>query len=529
MFSSKSSWILILLMALLPACQKTSEPTFSPKDEVQQNESIPEDPKESPLDQEEDPKTLQEVHRPIFFKPSTMDQSLEIFSQLDCPDCPNSIGQIMFRYKLKDHDSSGTETSGNEIFTKNCQGGLIGEDLFLTSRHCLPPEIQNVGDSCQENTVVILPRINDKFPLKVLDCDHLVSVSNTYDGLQIEDVQPDWAILKLSESLPERFSEPTMRGIEDKERVFAFIPLKNPKTGEVTITTIECQGIQKSRRFPEFQSTQSPVAFLECDREIGKGFSGHLLFRFEPDNGYSPVATFSHYIHTKSANSANESSEENVYKSSKLIYASQMACISSDEVVESDSCHFDPNQRSLLDQQLFIDNLDQTKAEIDGILAPLVQNENQPIQWERVHLENWETLPEYYLSFFQEDLETLRQPKEVTIRFLQSVVPIYTKCVRPEFIDNENPHLKIPIQVPTTKVYVRQDEYRRVFTEYEINYLKGHLVPKRKDSSGKISSLEDLKFVIRFISSEVPPLNHPENHILRGWFYHSSHTIPICD
>ena len=513
---------------LLSACQNSSEPTISPKNEVQQNESIHEDSKESQLDQEENPKTLQEVHRPIFFKRSTMDQSLDIFAQLGCPNCPTSIGQIMFQYKLKDHDSSGTETSGNKNFTKNCQGGLIGEDLFLTSRHCLPPEIQNVGDSCQENTVVILPRINDKFPLKVLDCDHLVSVSNTYDGLPEREIQPDWAILKLSESLPERFTEPTMRGIEDKERVFAFIPLKNPKTEEVTITTIECQGIQKSRHFPEFRSTQSPVAFLECDREMGKGFSGNLLFRFEPDNGYSPAATFSHYIHTKSANSADESPEENVYKSSKLIYASQMACVSSDEVVESDSCHFDPNQKDLLGQQLFIDNLEQTKAEIDGILSPLVQNENQPIQWERVHLENWETLPEGYLSFFKKHFEKSGLSKEIDIRFLQNLVPIYTKCVRPEFIDNENPYSKIPIQVPTTKVYLRQDEYRRVFTEYEINHLEGYLVPKRKDSSGETSSLEDLKFVIRF-SSEVPPHNHPETHIARGWFYHSSHTIPICN
>ena len=510
---------------LLPACQKTSEPPLSPKDEVQH--SPHEDSKESPkLDQEESPKTPQEVLKPISFETITLDKYLDIFAQLDCPDCPNSIGQIVTHHELKQGYGILTGTS-------SCQGGLIGEDLFLTSRHCLAPKTQNIGDSCRGNTVVVLPRINDKFPLKVLDCDHLVSVSNTYDGLPEREIQPDWAILKLSESLPERFSEPTIKGIEDEEKVFGFLPLENPKTGEVIITTIQCQGIQKSRLFPVFQNTQSPLAFLECDRKMGEGFSGIILFRFKPNNGYTPVATLSHAMLAEDiSNTSSLSSGENVHKSfSKYISASQTACISSDEADKSDSCHFDPNQRSLLDRQLFINSLNEAKIEIDGILSPLVQDKNQPIQWERVHLENWETLPEDYLSFFHETLRKINvnpiSSKEVKTRFLQNLVPVYAQCVRPEFIDNEDPYSKIPIQVPITRVYIQMDEYYRVIIQYEIMHMEAYLVPKRKDPSGKTSSLEDLKFTIRS-NSEAPPYNPPKDSMLNGRFYHFSKIVPIC-
>ena len=518
-FSSKFSRTLIVLMAfLLPACQNTSEPPLSSNKGVQESYSLHEDSKESPkLDQEENPKTLQETLIPVSFQLSTMDKYLDIFAELDCPDCPNSIGQILIRQKSK----QGEQTL---VRTTNCQGSLIGEDLFLTSRHCLPPEIQNIGDSCQENILVVLPRISDKFPLKTLDCDHLVGLSNTYDGLREKEIQPDWAILKLSESLPERFLEPTVEGIEDKEKVFGFLPLENPKTGEVTITTIQCHGIQKSLWLPEFQNTQSALAFLECDRKITQGFSGTILFRLEPNNGYTPVATLSHIQLTKNTSNANSlSSEENVQRSfSKYTFATQTTCIPLDEPDKPDLCHFNPNQKSLLEQQLFINSLKEAKTEIDGILSSLVQDKNQPIQWERVHLENWETLPESYLSFFYESFENMSSSEELKIHFMQSLVPIYAQCLRPGFINNQHPRSKIPIQVPTIRVSIRTDKYYRVLTEYEITYTEAYLAPQ-----GKTNSFDDPNFIIRS-NSEPAPYSPSKNVLAEGQFHHLSQTLPTC-
>ncbi len=451
----------------------------------------------------------EEIRKPLSLQWNDLDEFKHKFDQLECQDCPPSFGHLIRKFDLN-HDG---ETF---TMTKNCQGSLIDEDLFLTARHCLPSYF-NPGDSCEGDVKVILPRIGDDKPMEILDCDQLIRVSKTYEGLSKEDSQPDWAILKLKRKSSGRFLKPDMdnaKGISDNESLFAFSIFENPRTEEISIAQIKCRAIQNSWDLPEFNNNLSPLALLQCDHPLGPGFSGMTLFRKGEDQQYSPVGIHSH--------SRGEESE-------RRSVISQVICMGEGE--KPGFCEFYPDKRGDHRNKIYIKSLENSKVEIDKKLKHLIGDESNPIEWRQVNSENWRNLPKNYVANFNKTIEKFNKIMgEAIIHYIQNRVPVYPKCVRRSFVPDKGA-IKIPVQIPMTEVSLTKREDQKVATYYKITYLEANLVlgsDDPKEIKNGFASLEDRKFIIRFIS-EIPSSKFPENTIIiNGTFSHNLAVIPLC-
>lgn len=449
-----------------------------------------------------------------------LESSLDVFNQLECLDCPPSFGHII--------SGSPFEQEGNNVHlikTNHCQGSLIKEDLFLTAHHCLAESLNSPGDSCADNILIILPRLGNNYPARVLKCDHLVSLSNEYENLSKDDFQPDWAIIKLRDKAPRRFLIPDNKGGDNNEYLFGFLPLENLETGEVSITQFQCKVIQNSLNLPGFRSEKSPMAFLECDRYMINGFSGTTLFR-RNENDYSPVATFSHLLQED----MNFNGENQSLKASKKIIASHITCMSpADEAPEF--CKFYPNRRIRYQQQLVAESLQDLKLKIDRDLAPWTTDESYPVKWQPINLENWENLPKPYSAYFKKILEEIKDRLGVYgTYYVQNLIPLYPECIHQNFIPMGELLPDIQVQIPMIRILVLKDKHIRVVTQYEILKLNAHLVLASKGSTKTELSDDnpkEVKFIINF-TSEVSLFQKPKGAIIGHQFSHSPAIIPVC-
>ena len=463
---------------------------------------------------------MDEIRRPLAFPWSDLDLFQDQFNQLECENCPSSFGQLLVKKKVIERDSENIEITGH------CQGSLIYEDVFLTARHCLPENVVSPGDSCENNIKVILPRVSADKPLEILECDQLIDVSKTFGNLTNDKTQPDWAILKLK-TLSDRFLKPDgnfSRGITDNESLFGFLPLKNPKTGELSITQLECKAIQNSLTLPEFFQSKGPLALLQCDSPAVYGFSGMTLFRLE-NQKYFPVGTLSHIVETRSLKK-----DHLEVSFSKKIVVSQIICMNNNN--PPPFCEFDPDKRKDHEQAIYKKSLKRSKNEIDKELEKWIKSKDRPIKWQFVNSGNWKNLPEPYLAYFNRNFERFQKSfednGEIGIYYLQNLIPVYPECVHKKFVHNRKSVSGIPVQIPVVGVSLSKMEQKRIVTYYDITPLEARLVLNGHHSAGLMTaSRKDGKFIIRF-TSEKPQVEFPGQPIISQQFLHLFAEIPLC-
>ena len=519
-FQKRVCFFYLLLWSLLPSCQLDKNWSKIHQSKIGTKKK-PELQKTTP------------IHIPLHFSWNEREDVYKVFNQLDCENCPDSFGHLVKKSFLTNKDVSSVFETGH------CQGSLIGENLFLTARHCLPEELENPGDSCKDKIEIVFPRVRGK-PAEVLECGELVDLSKNFG----EDYyQPDWAILKLEQTssrfAPEKSEESEEeQGLSDNQELFGFIPLQNSKTGEIKITRFQCQTIQKSIHFPEYSENKTAMAFLICDRPLTHGFSGTTLFRKKENQGYVPEAVLSHIIEIKKPKGQ---SLLNLKFSDKII-ASQISCINN----QSESCQFgiDMGEREKPLKRLIQKTLNQSKAEIDNEIDQWIKNQNHPILWKTVSRENWNQLPPSYLEYFKTNRQNVKtagggydlQQNLNPIDYLQNLVPIYPECVQPQFIKQQDLDLQdgeIPVEIPMVKFSMnRVGEFDKISTHHTIFRLKASLalstgfsLEEKKEEDTQES--ERKTFVIRFLSP-VPSLQWTDRSIFTGAFKHGLAVIPIC-
>ena len=80
-------------------------------------------------------------------------ESLESFSESDVycavpgKECPNNVAKLTMRWKEEGEYRIGF-----------CSGTLVGPDLIITNRHCIPPGFQRNGADCKDAIVALFPK-----------------------------------------------------------------------------------------------------------------------------------------------------------------------------------------------------------------------------------------------------------------------------------------------------------------------------------------------------------------------------------
>ena len=455
----------------------------------------------------EQERRYEEADKPLFIPFSKVEESLENF-KLTCEDCPNSFGQLISRIIKVDPDGSKPKRL---FYTANCQGGMIGENLFLTSLHCIPEDIAAKEASCSDRIKVILPELDGETPLQVLECEKVLSLSEKYPELSEKSPKPDWAIIELKQKVEKRWAPMDKEGINHKELFYSYIPLVNAKSGDFKIKKITCKALQSTIPLPDFSHPHSPIARFKCNTPITSGFSGTLLYRGENAEA-TPVAVMSHNLDT-------QVNKEDILISSFSI-ASNVTCLPPEEGSElHESCQFHPGKRNNLKEQLFVDALKEEKKIIQENLSQYLNPDN-PILWELTDLEKIDSLPQLYQVFFKKLLDQKHSfiNDEANKWFFQTMVPIYPVCLKKDFIPDFVAKKETHTTVPVITLIALKNPDGQLEVQHRLKHLQVSLFTSpSKDDHYTFHKLAPLK-----------PFNPPRQPLKADRFSHLSAEIPVC-
>lgn len=475
----KSIWILTVSILVFAGVGLGGCSSSSPQSNQDQKRSY----------QEEQMARYAEALKPINVSWSSPSDSFNKF-RFDCEDCPAAIGHVISKISA--------EQSGN------CQGGFFN-DTFISNRHCIPEELHYAGASCAGLVKVLLPQLRMDQDVEIVDCDKVIAISSPQLSLNIEDVQPDWVILKLKKSPSSRAQPASTSGIADGETLVGFVPVETGVQSS-QLMRIECQAIQNSLHLPEFHSDQGPLAYFQCDQDATRGFSGTTLFR-QSEKGYEPVATISHLLDSKEQIDATLVSQ--------FVVASQYGCMVKN--AGSPSCAFNPQQHDRLKEDVVVNKLKKMKTDIDEELASWLNQRNNPIRWERIEENEWRSLPASYGEFFRRESEVQYPNLSRSHRgyFSQVLVPIFAACIRQEFLPETDESVDIPTEVPVVRASLTMEQ-KRLRGNWSVEVIPVHI---RRTAANQ--------YILKK-GRQMEDFHKSEGLVMGGYFSHSSVQIPRC-
>ncbi|MFM6927962.1 MAG: trypsin-like serine peptidase [Bdellovibrio sp.] len=154
-----------------------------------------------------------------------------------------------------------------------CTSVLVGSDLVATNLHCLPEDIRKDGASCAGRISFFFPATKN-LSAETFECDKVKAVSGPLKDMALT---PDWAFLKLSQTVSRPKVPINTSGFSDGERITIFkIDPSAANDGTGTLKKVTCPVVQKTLANPFFLNAKSPmVSLLPCS--IVKGNSGSPL------------------------------------------------------------------------------------------------------------------------------------------------------------------------------------------------------------------------------------------------------------
>lgn len=423
--------------------------------------------------------------------------------QLDCIDCPQGIGQVLSWSIDPSHSKPAR-------ITNNCQGALIGDNRFITNRHCLPFDLREKGLSCKNRVKVLFPALDAESLPQVMGCESILDISPT-TKLDEGQPQPDWVILQLDteQDSIEVPTEPT--NLPHKTELFAFVPVKK-NNGSLEINPIKCTTQQNSLMLPEYQNDDSPVILLHCEQDITKGYSGSMLYQ-DIDDQWVPVASLSHVWGT-------QKKSENIIINKKAI-ASSLACLplyGDNEVPEN--CAFHPKRKKKLKQQLIIKALKRARKKIKKQMEPYLEDSHN-FAWEELNLESDSELPAHVQNFWEQlqakNYGFIKQPgKKALMRTLSPLVP---KCIQPESAPNFKTNENFTASVPMVQLTLYRSSHGQVRVQGQVRHQKVQLVSAAGSPEGHFT----------FLPVAGPGMKPHPRAILSQQFKHNGAVLPICD
>ena len=449
--------------------------------------------------QKETQERLKKAERPMFVSWENFDDQIKQFD-FDCTDCPPSVGQVVVNWiESKVVDNIARQF----LYSGNCQGGMISEDLFLTSRHCLPHDLQEKGASCEDRVKIVFPKNSDLSEREIALCDEVVDIAPAITGLEVSDAQPDWTLLKLKKSYPKRVIDSSLDGIKDGQKLYAFIPLRSVENDYFDFETITCEAVQHTLLLSEFNNEKSPITLINCDKDLTQGFSGTLLFDGIGEDA-KVVATLSHIW--------DEGRGLDKIMISRNAIASNLACILTEKNEDLPTeCQFEPSQNLQFKQKAMKRVLDRAYTKSLKLFEEWIEKSDKSIQWMKINPSDIPNLPELYSNAFQ----TLHSSKNDFIsletRGLWSltIIPYFAQCSK----SKEQKDLQLPAihaQIITTD--------------------KGRLVPhiSLRENPGKLHYNDGEGRYVLMLTGESTSPNMAQNALFHGYFVHQSY-LPPCE
>lgn len=158
--------------------------------------------------------------------------------------CPLNVGVMMVK-------------QGHEIST--CTFSLVGEDVALSNRHCLPAEMAHEGQACPDVAFIF----NENGQKQVVGCNSIIALPPEYQANK--HVQRDFAFLRLKTKMKIQPLGLSTAGVQDQEILTAYTA--TPSSDNVHLSAVidrkDCMADMNSILVPSFQSTTSPVLMLK--------------------------------------------------------------------------------------------------------------------------------------------------------------------------------------------------------------------------------------------------------------------------
>jgi hypothetical protein len=195
-----------------------------------------------------------------FDTPKELQAALEAFSITCEGPCPESAGVLI----------SIEAEAGKTSLMKTCSFSLVGRDIVLTNRHCLPASIATAGAACDGKIQVIFARDGAK---EVHGCSKILSLPAEYSPYKI--VQRDFAFIQLKTAPARTALSIRQEGVTDKEVLTALVatPDHSGTNPASRLQRVSCTTHMNSYIVPDFTNSKSPViTFKNCN--IVSGNSG---------------------------------------------------------------------------------------------------------------------------------------------------------------------------------------------------------------------------------------------------------------
>jgi hypothetical protein len=150
--------------------------------------------------------------------------------------------------------------------SNQCMASLVGNDLLVTTSHCLPEELRVAGAKCQGLIRAQFPAVGD-FPEVQADCKEVVSASSLYDRAR---ARPDYAFIRLASHLNRPILQFDHSGFENRTafQMIQTVPALSSSDGIVRMTSQTCYSVQRSIALPgSIHPKSSVVTMTDCTPE----------------------------------------------------------------------------------------------------------------------------------------------------------------------------------------------------------------------------------------------------------------------
>ncbi len=238
--------------------------------------------------------------------------------------CPETVGSVI------------SHVSDDEI--TQCTFSLIGDDIAVTNRHCVPTDVARVGASCDGAMEFILLSPGSTHSTQIFQCDKVLSIPLEYKDDPNNRIQRDFAVLKIFRKKPNstnpnsrtQIFQPSQSGIKDGEilHVISLDPFSARLGSE--FREQDCQAIMSPYLIKDYTDIHDPlISFKNC--HIIQGNSGSPVI--DSNNNLKAVIFATLMADGKKAKISNNQMDRRTQKARSILaksqigYATNFSCI----------------------------------------------------------------------------------------------------------------------------------------------------------------------------------------------------------